>query len=277
MNNAGDSGIYIKPNHTNTPKVLDLGDGWEVFWLKTQKSRIAEGTLMRNFLLKNTFESIKPGSAMLSIRKNNHAYVTLYLSKTRIALATTQEGMSVPECYQHIVTNTQRNLAPKLSINGYLEGLSSIEDGCHKGFDGVYYNIVNNFFHSVEDMPAFIDYNGIEYWYKDGLLHRDQGPAIVYGNYKVWYKDGFIHRDDAPAITWNDKHEEWYRYGKLHRDDGPAVVKEDGTKEWLKDGVWHRLDGPAVIYPDGFRYWYKNGKLYLENGPTAKTPDPTQE
>ena len=74
-------------------------------------------------------------------------------------------------------------------------------------------------------------------WYRNGKLHRDDGPAVERANGdKVWYRNGQLHREDGPAIEWADGFKEWYRNGKLHRDDGPAIEYANGTKEWYRNG-----------------------------------------
>jgi len=46
-----------------------------------------------------------------------------------------------------------------------------------------------------------IDKRGNKFWYKNGELHREDGPAIEYANgNKFWYKNGELHREDGPAI-----------------------------------------------------------------------------
>ena len=40
---------------------------------------------------------------------------------------------------------------------------------------------------------------------------------------KRWYKDGDLHREDGPAVIKAGKYE-YYRYGKRHRLDGPAHI-----------------------------------------------------
>ncbi|CAB4196751.1 hypothetical protein UFOVP1290_271 [uncultured Caudovirales phage] len=52
-----------------------------------------------------------------------------------------------------------------------------------------------------------------------------------YGN-KYWYLEGELHREDGPAVEYPDGTKEWWLEGKLHREDGPAVEYPDGTKEW---------------------------------------------
>lgn len=85
-------------------------------------------------------------------------------------------------------------------------------------------------------------------WYKNGLYHRLDGPAVIgpdHEVYKVWYKDGRRHREDGPALV-TDNCEKWYFNGLLHRDGGPAIFYyKTGTYAWYKNGFRHRLDGPA--------------------------------
>ena len=56
--------------------------------------------------------------------------------------------------------------------------------------------------HREDDLPAFIDEDGSQHWFKIGLLHRDNDlPAFIYTTYgKYWYKHGEIYRDgDLPS------------------------------------------------------------------------------
>jgi energy-coupling factor transporter ATP-binding protein EcfA2 len=53
---------------------------------------------------------------------------------------------------------------------------------------------------------------------------------------KFWYQNGKLHREDGPAIEWSDGNREWYKNGKLHREDGPAVEDADGYKVWYIEG-----------------------------------------
>ena len=52
------------------------------------------------------------------------------------------------------------------------------------------------------------------------------------GGTKWWYRDGKLHREDGPAVECADGYKSWYRNGKLHREDGPAIEKANGTKQW---------------------------------------------
>ena len=109
---------------------------------------------------------------------------------------------------------------------------------------------------------AIKDLNGNIKWYKDGVLHRDDGPAVEYANgNKHWYLNNKLHRDDGPAVEYANGDKHWYLNGKLHRIDEPAIEHADGTKEWYQNGKRHRVDGPAIEWSDGTKEWYQNGVL----------------
>ena len=102
--------------------------------------------------------------------------------------------------------------------------------------------------------------NGTKRWYKDGELHRDDGPAVIYSSgVEEWYLNGKLHRLDGPAIIHPDGGEAWYLNGKEHREDGPAIIHSNGTKEWWVKGSRHRDGGPALITASGYREWWVNG------------------
>lgn len=98
---------------------------------------------------------------------------------------------------------------------------------------------------------------------KNGRYEKDR--------YIMYYKDGLLHREDGPAVEGKDGSKEWYLNGNLHREDGPAVEYADGSKEWYLHGNRHRLDGPAVEWKDGTKEWWINGeKLSKEEVLLAK-------
>jgi hypothetical protein len=80
---------------------------------------------------------------------------------------------------------------------------------------------------------------GDKYWYKNGKLHREDGPAIERANgTNVWYKNDKLHREDGPAIEFCDGMKIWHLDGEKHREDGPAVECVNGYKEWWVNGVF---------------------------------------
>jgi len=105
--------------------------------------------------------------------------------------------------------------------------------------------------------------NGDKFWYKEGKLHREDGPAVEFPNReKSWYIKGKLHRIDGPAVEYPNGTKFWYKEGKRHREDGPAIECSDGTKEWCIEGKYHRLDGPAVEFTDGTKEWWIENQLY---------------
>lgn len=68
--------------------------------------------------------------------------------------------------------------------------------------------------------------------------HRLFGPAYISTIYdiEIWYKEGLYHRLDGPAIRHKNNFL-WYKEGRLHRLDGPAVVELGGPKQFWIDGV----------------------------------------
>ena len=77
---------------------------------------------------------------------------------------------------------------------------------------------------------------------------------------KYWWLNGKLHREDGPAIEYLDGTKAWFLNGKLHREDGPAIELLSGHKEWWLNGLCHRSDGPAVEYVDGHKEWHYYGK-----------------
>lgn len=96
--------------------------------------------------------------------------------------------------------------------------------------------------------------------YRDGVFHREDGPAIEYDNGdRHWYLNGKRHREDGPALESITDVKEWFANDKRHRIDGPAIERSDRKEWWLK-GKRHREDGPAVEYIDGYKEWYYQGR-----------------
>ena len=53
--------------------------------------------------------------------------------------------------------------------------------------------------------------NGTKYWYLNGKLHREDGPAVEFTNgYKEWVFNGKLHREDGPSVEWANGDKEWY-------------------------------------------------------------------
>ena len=60
-----------------------------------------------------------------------------------------------------------------------------------------------------------VDVDGTKYWYFNGKLHREDGPAVEYvSGTKHWYLNGERHREDGPAIEFISGNKYWYLNGK---------------------------------------------------------------
>jgi hypothetical protein len=125
----------------------------------------------------------------------------------------------------------------------------------------------------MNKFEIFITYNGVEKYLKNGKLHNDSGPACIYPiNYQhtpnkrtlEWYKYGLLHREDGPAIEKADGTKEWYLNGKLNRKNGAAIEYPNGVRTWYTNGKLNRRDGPAIEYPSGVGCWYINDKRLTE-------------
>jgi len=96
-----------------------------------------------------------------------------------------------------------------------------------------------------EILCLFTDFDGYKAFYdKQGLRHREGGPAIVQpnGDREYWTR-GVRNRVDGAAFIYGKTREYWVD-GKLHREDGPAMYRSPKkaigmpavTQYWI-DGV----------------------------------------
>jgi hypothetical protein len=79
-----------------------------------------------------------------------------------------------------------------------------------------------------------------------------------------WFKDGIIHREDGPAIISPNGNQAWYQNGVFHRVGGPALeMADENMYQWCQNGLLHREDGPAVMMKDIIEWWI-HGVQYSE-------------
>jgi hypothetical protein len=65
------------------------------------------------------------------------------------------------------------------------------------------------------NVELFTDTNGSNRYYLNGILHREDGPAVeLYNRDKYWYFNGKLHRESGPAIQLNNGDKWWYFHGK---------------------------------------------------------------
>jgi len=53
---------------------------------------------------------------------------------------------------------------------------------------------------------------------------------------RKWWRNGKLHREDGPAIEWANGGKEWWRNGTRHRTDGPAIEYDNGDISWFLEG-----------------------------------------
>jgi hypothetical protein len=83
-----------------------------------------------------------------------------------------------------------------------------------------------------------VDDGGTKFWYLNGKLHREDGPAVEYINgSKYWYLNGQRHRVDGPAVEWPNGSKSWWLNSHRHREDGPAYEDINGYKEWRLNNI----------------------------------------
>ena len=54
---------------------------------------------------------------------------------------------------------------------------------------------------------------------------------------KFWFLNGELHREDGPAIEYVSGDKFWYLNDKRHREDGPACEYASGKKYWHFNGI----------------------------------------
>jgi hypothetical protein len=137
--------------------------------------------------------------------------------------------------------------------------------------------------HRDGDLPALVNHEGT-FYFKNGLLHRENGPAAINSHQEVYYKDGLIHRDgDLPALINFIKDKEnnkevfsqaYYKHGKFHRENGPALIWTTGSYQHYKNGLLHNENGPACHYVKSGKtedeYWL-NGESVTKIGHKIRT------
>ena len=91
----------------------------------------------------------------------------------------------------------------------------------------------------MKNLPV-IDAFGTKRWYQKGFQVHELGVPRL-------YKDPILHRDDGPAVIYEDGTELWYKDGFLHRDDGPAAILYGGLLRWAKYGKLYQPSAHELI------------------------------
>jgi hypothetical protein len=122
--------------------------------------------------------------------------------------------------------------------------LNMFPDGEFISSAGDTFNFKNQKIQSENDKPAIIRANGSQYWYDDGLLHRDNDlPAITHNGLCIWYNHGYRHREnDLPAFVSNTGETKWYKDGSLHRDNNMPAKITPKYIAYYSDGKYYKRE-----------------------------------
>lgn len=66
---------------------------------------------------------------------------------------------------------------------------------------------------------------------------KENDTPMVHNGIKFWFKYGILHRVNGPAMEGEDGAYIWFRFGKRHRIDGPAVMLSSGATGWFYHGI----------------------------------------
>ena len=97
---------------------------------------------------------------------------------------------------------------------------------------------MSNFWLSRASLPKHYP-DGTVIWLRRGSVKHRNGdlPACEFADgAKQWFKNGRLHRENGPACIYPDGSTEWYFDGDKHRGNGPACEYADGTKQWWAFG-----------------------------------------
>ncbi len=75
---------------------------------------------------------------------------------------------------------------------------------------------------------------------------------------KYWFLNGKLHREDGPAVECANGTKYWYLNGQRHREDGPAVEYANGSKLWFLNGQKYSYKQWLKLIPNPLKFvWIK--------------------
>ena len=148
-----------------------------------------------------------------------------------------------------------------------------------------------------------IDENGVIVFYKSGIVHRSDGPAVIwpdnlpeekyeqYLNFKYFKSnsiasyendDSEMPGDVGDSITFKETFppkeilaDKNNSNGVMFKKGNQFYIYEDvppkyhGGMAWLKDGELHNENNPAIVLNCGSIFWLNNGLLHRDNDKPA--------
>lgn len=101
------------------------------------------------------------------------------------------------------------------------------------------------------------------------------GWEITKDGRKLHYKDGLLHREDGPAVVSPNGDVFFYQNGQLHREGKPCSVMADGARAWCLYGIPYREDDGPVVIANGKRLWYSDFDGLVDWIPLTKQKRPS--
>lgn len=82
-----------------------------------------------------------------------------------------------------------------------------------------------------EDIIQVEYLNGDTFKYKDGKFHSDNGASVIIGNNKCFHKNGILNKDDGPAVIRDGIEEFW--------KDDQILESVESTEELIIYNILH--------------------------------------
>jgi hypothetical protein len=81
---------------------------------------------------------------------------------------------------------------------------------------------------TVNESTLTIYQDGTQLWVKNGIIHKEDGPAIIYPNgTMMWVVNGIVHNENGPALIRSDGSRGWFLNGQIYKISGPDDGGDD--------------------------------------------------
>lgn len=106
--------------------------------------------------------------------------------------------------------------------------------------------------HPDEDYPTFKSENGDLFWYKDDVLHREDGPVVICANGDIyWYRNGEQHRSNGHAVEYSNGNIEYW-LNNIQYSDEEYWKKVNPYKEMSIGEIQQLLDQLVDIIAESY-------------------------
>lgn len=116
--------------------------------------------------------------------------------------------------------------------------------------------------------PGFTSKNLYSFKKKDDVPKDFSGSCQIGEGYNTyWYINGQLHREHGPAIEYANGNKKYYINNQLHRNNGPAIILMNSPHEapYINDphncGTFHKNHDEYHSCNVPYLAWYSHGKL----------------